>query len=228
MDSKQKVTVKRLKLGEMYQSPRQRLWNEIRKSSQRFSTKDISLAAEINYSSTHSYITALKKAGIISEIERTPRRGKSRAIEMIYFKLDKDGGYTAPAVRKNGEIIEERSSSQAMWNTLRITKQAFSADELAKVASTDELVINSTSATQYLKALFQAGYLEITRKPTYRKNGQTKYRLLPNMNTGARPPSVRRALQVFDYNLSLIMYQDTPILEAERKYGAEMDGEFLA
>ena len=119
MDSKQKVTVKRLKLGKMYQSPRQRLWNEIRKSSQRFSTKDISFAAEINYASAHSYITALKKAGIISEIERIPRRGKSRAIEMIYFKLDKDSGYTAPTVRRNGEVVDERSFAQAMWNNRR-------------------------------------------------------------------------------------------------------------
>ncbi|WP_111861232.1 hypothetical protein [Acinetobacter sp. CFCC 10889] len=227
MDSKQK-TARHLVKGAVYQSPRQRLWNEIRKSGQRFSVKEICAIAKVNYLSAHDYVSGLKKAGIIAEIERVPCKGKSRAIVTIYYKLEIDKGYTAPAVRKNGEIIEERSSSQAMWNTLRITKQAFSADELAKVASTDELAINATSATQYLKALFQAGYLEITRKPTYRKNGQTKYRLLPNMNTGARPPSVRRALQVFDYNLSLIMYQDTPILEAERKYGAEMDGEFLA
>ncbi|ENX20161.1 hypothetical protein F892_03084 [Acinetobacter vivianii] len=208
-----------------YAAPRQRLWTAIRKSAAEFTAKAVCEEAKMKYASAHDYIKSLELAGFIQETRREQVEGRSKAIQTIFYKLINDVGYTAPMVRKNGEIVQEMSAHQAIWNTLRITGHAFTADEIAKVSSTDTLEVKSGSASLFLKALLDAGYVRITKQSTYRKNGQAKYQLKPNMNTGVKPPSIRRAVQVFDYNLNKIMFQDTPILEEERKYGLSKDEE---
>ncbi|RSN77924.1 hypothetical protein [Acinetobacter haemolyticus] len=208
-----------------YAAPRQRLWTAIRKNASEFTAKTVCKEARMNYQSAHDYIKGLELAGFIKEIRRERVEGRSKAIQMIFYTLVNDVGYTAPMVRKNGEIVESISTHQAIWNTLRITGHAFSADEIAKVSSTETLEVKSATASMFLKALLDAGYVRITKQSTYRKNGQAKYQLIPTMNTGVKPPSVRRAIQVFDYNLNKIMFQDTPILEEERKHGMSQDKE---
>lgn len=207
-----------------YAAPRQRLWTAIRKNASEFTTAAVAKEAQMKYASAHDYIKGLELAGFIKEIRREQVEGHSKLIQTIFYALVQDIGYTAPSVRKNGELVEENSAFQAIWNTLRITGHAFSATEIAKVSSTETLEVKPTTAAQYLKTLHDAGYLKITKPSTYRRNGQAKYQLKPSMNTGVKPPAVKRAVQVFDLNLNKIMFQDTPILEEERKHGMPDQG----
>lgn len=149
-----------------YAAPRQRLWTAIRKNASEFTAKQVCAEARMNYTSAHDYIKGLELAGFIKEIRREPVKGRSKAIQTIFYSLVNDVGYSAPMVRKNGEVVESMSAHQAIWNTLRITGNAFSADEIAKISSTETLEIKSSSASLFLKALLDAGYPSRVAHPT--------------------------------------------------------------
>lgn len=200
-----------------YQTPHQRAWGVIRQQAAQFTTDDIAKLAKVRYRSARDYVYKLRKAGIV-EITGTQvvRYHSSQARQNVY-RLVKDVGYTAPMINRDGELISGMTGNRAMWNTLRITRKAFSAEELAMVSSNEEIQVAVTTARAYLSALNQAGYLCVVKSGM-----RNKYQLLPNMNTGANPPQIQRTKQVFDPNLNKAMFQELPALDEELKHGTLM------
>lgn len=204
--------------GQPYQSPRQRVWVAIRQNGENFTVHHVASLGNMKYESAREFVASLTKAGIVEVTGETPIHHENCVVKQKSYKLVKDFGYTAPSVSKKGEILPIKSCNKAMWNTLRITKNAMSYDELAQISSNDEIQISELTAREYLRFLHQAGYLKVTRA-SKTTGGKTKYQLLPDMNTGPNPPQIQRAKQVFDPNVSQVMFSERPELEEELKHG---------
>lgn len=206
-----------MKREKIYQTPRQRAWIEIRKVSE-FTVSMIADNAKMKYESAREFIALLVKADVVELLREEKVNEHEKSIKRKIFKLKKDLGYTVPKMTKKGEIISEVTGNKAMWNTLRITRNAVSARELVGLSATETIRISLETANEYLMALHKAGYLERV-KEAHNGGGKAKYRLLPNMNTGPNPPQIQRTKQVFDPNISKVVYRDKPELEEELKDG---------
>ncbi len=94
-----------------------------------------------------------------------------------------------------------------MWRAIRMMG-AFTAPELALVASTETTKVSCGYAENYIHHLSKAGYLKIV---TPHKGGKGRtiasYRLLSNKNTGPRPPVIQGTKAVFDQNLQKVVWQ---------------------
>lgn len=210
-----------MKSNAPYEAPRQRVWNAIRESRKEFTIAQVAELGGMKYDSTRDFITGLRKAGIISELRREKKPRTSSHIDIIVYQLVKDLGYTAPSVDRQGNLLTPRPLNKAMWNTLRITKQAVNARELAAFSSNDENVVSEETADSYLRMLHQAGYLKIAQEAHHAVK-KAKYILLPHMNTGPKPPQIQRAKQVFDPNTNQTMFSERPELAEELKHGTIM------
>lgn len=202
-----------------YQSPRQRVWIAIRKHRDEFTIQQVADLGQMKYDSARDFITGLKNAKIITELRREKLPNMSKKIELIYFRLIEDYGYNAPSVDRKGNLLGKKTTiNKAMWNTLRITKQAVNATELAALSSTDDQVVSVETADSYLRFLNHAGYLKVAREAHHAVR-KAKYQLRQHMNTGPIPPQIQRAKQVFDPNTSQVMFSERPELEEELKHG---------
>jgi predicted ArsR family transcriptional regulator len=209
-----------MKAGQPYQSPRQRVWTAIRKNREEFTIQQVADHGQMKYESAREFVNCLTKAGIVEVTSSTPLHHENCVVKQKFFKLVHDLGFNVPAVSKTGEIQSKQTGTKAMWNTLRITKKAMNYVELAKLSSNDELQITELTAREYLRFLYDAGYLRITQASnTAGKGEKRKYQLLPDMNTGPNPPQIQRAKQVFDPNTNQVMFTERPELEEEIKHG---------
>lgn len=213
-----KLEIDTMKAGQPYQSPRQRVWAAIRKNSNEFTIEQVADLGQMKYESARGFVACLVKANVVQILREAKVSTHSKSIRRKYFKLVNDLGYTVPSISKDGKLIVNVTGNKAMWNALRITKQAVNAHELVQLASNDEISIKLETANEYLRALHHAGYLTLTQ-PANNAGGKAKYRLLPVMDTGPIPPQIQRAKQVFDPNTNQVMFTERPELEEEIKHG---------
>ena len=200
------------------QTPRQRCWLAIRNNKDAFNINQIANLSKMKYESAREFVACLNKAKIVEVIHETPIHHENCVVKQKIYRLVKDIGYTAPQVSKRGEIIKKSSCNKAMWNTLRITQNALNYEELAQLSSNDEIQISQLTAREYLRFLYQAGYLKLVSR--YKTTGgKNKFQLFSAMNTGPIPPQIQRAKQVFDPNTNQVMYSERPELEEELKHG---------
>ena len=206
--------------GQPYQSPRQRVWLAIREHRDEFTIQKVATQGQMKYESAREFVNCLNKAGIVVVISSTPVHHEKCVVKQKVFKLVRDLGGTVPTVSKTGEIQSKQTGTKAMWNTLRITKNPMNYVELARISSNDELEITELTAREYMRFLYEAGYLRIVSESSTTGAGvKRKYQLLPGMDTGPNPPQIQRAKQVFDPNTSTVMYSERPELEEEIKHG---------
>lgn len=203
-------------------TPRQRVWNEIRKARTGFSLVEIAFAADMKEGSARDYFKGLENAGYIALDYEEQIPGKR--VKRKYYKLIKDCGFTAPNVDRNGVETHPAQGQQAMWNTLRIGYPVVNADELAKISSNDEIQINVATANVYLQLLYSAGYLALVQMSQNKSGKKAKYQLFDHMNTGPIPPQIQRSKQVYDPNRGEVMFREQPELEEELKHGTLLHG----
>lgn len=172
-------------------SPRQQIWEKIR-AFKEFELNDLinELPGAINKSTIRSYVKSLNKSGHLEHYQDLMIKCR--------YRLIIDCGVEAPRINKQGKIVTQGLGQENMWRTLRNFGNAMSYQELSGLASTPATPINPQSARDYLSNLKQAGYLS---------DEKGKYRLLPNMNTGPRPPMIQRIRQVYDPNLGKVMWR---------------------
>ena len=201
-----------------YVPPRQRAWNAIRKNANSFTIAQVSEDSNVVYESVRSFVKQLLKVGMVSISDERPVHHENCVVKQRTYQLVKDLGYNYPVMTKSGQLVTGVSGTKAMWNTLRIQKQPLNADELAAISSNDELNIEIATASNYLMLLNKAGYLKIVKEARV-TGGKAKYILLPEMNTGPKPPQIQRAKHVFDPNINEVMFAERPELEEEFKHG---------
>ncbi len=206
-----------------FESPRQRAWTAMRKSREEFTIQAIAEIAEMQYEPCRHYVSLLVKAGYVQLLRTKKLHHDKSVVSQKFFKLIDDCGYTLPTITKKGErVADEMTGNKAMWNVLRITRNAVSAQELAALASTDTLQIAVRTAEEYLSQLYLAGYLKIAKKHNTH-GGKRKYQLLADKNTGPKPPQIMRAKQVFDPNTCDTIPTERPDVLEELKEGTKLE-----
>lgn len=209
-----------------YLPPRQRVWLAIRDNADAFTIHQVADIGGMTYETTRGFVSQLTKAGLVQVLASDHAIYNDAVVNQKFFCLVNDVGYHYPKMTRSGKLITAVTANKAMWNTLRITKQALNSDELSSFASNDVVKVKETTAKNYLIALHQAGYLQRVQEADV-TGGKAKYKLIPAMNTGAQPPQIQRTKQVFDPNLNETMYSERPELDEELRDGT-LFGEFHA
>lgn len=177
---------------------RQRIWDVLRQYPEGISCYSVSRRTNITDETVKTYISCLRKGGFL---------GRGAGIgEVAEFRLIKDTGAEAPRLRLDGTPSLQGRGTEAMWRTLRIM-DSVNASELATNASAASATSLAT-AKNYLKWLNWAGYLEVV-SPS-RPGRQARYRLARGMHTGPHAPVIQRNGQLYDPNLSEIMFVRRP------------------
>jgi hypothetical protein len=92
-----------------------------------------------------------------------------------------------------------------MWNIIRgpQARDGIDARDLVVLAETDDVQIGLATAKEYLLRLAAAGYLICLKKAA--QNRLSRYRLLPDMNTGPKAPKVLKTSVVYDTNRRMVI-----------------------
>lgn len=201
--------------------PRQYVWEAIRRlaADAAFTENDIwlelprEIRAEISRTTVRDYRRCLIAASILVEV--TP--GKNRHIAATY-RLEKDEGFEAPRINKDGSRVTQGLAQEQMWRTLRTLKGDTNARELAAYASTPEIPVVESAASRYLQSLCKASYLQRTAESRGRgkSSKQARYRLIKN--TGPRPPMLQRIEAIYDPNQGAVTWV-RPVNEETAIYG---------
>jgi len=154
-----------------------------------FSAHDINARSDARRSDIRDFLKRLKLAGFIEETGEDP----------VAFRVLKKQSAT-PRVRRDGSVIEGAGCNQAMWNLMRgpVGRSGFTADDLEKLASTDDVRVSKANAKSYIQRLNGAGYLILRQKGGPQK--LAVWALLPDMNSGPVAPKVLRSHMIFDPN----------------------------
>lgn len=108
----------------------------------------------------------------------------------------------APSVTRDGQRGRQGAVNRQLWTAIR-SLGSFNYRELVIAAATEEVPIRETTARDYLKRLFNAGYLRIVDPG---KPGTPRtYALKRAMNTGPGAPKVLRTKLVWDTNRNEIV-----------------------
>lgn len=188
------------------QSPRQRIWAQIRKHSQGFTQEKLSELSKTNKSVVQDYVKVLVKAGFIVV---TDTENVGRICRRNTYKLIRDYGIEAPQINRKGELVERATVNEAMWGTLRrvLKGKEFNRKELAIFASTEAQKISQETANTYIYYLVAAGYLTCVAEAVRgKKHALAKYVFKANMDTGPRAPMIQRTKQVYDPNKNKVMF----------------------
>ncbi len=188
------------------QSPRQRIWAQIRKYSQSFTQAQLSELSKTNESIVKDYVKVLVKAGFIAVIDT---ENVGRICKRNIYSLIRDYGIEAPQINKKGELVERATVNEAMWGTIRrvLKGKQFNHQELATFASTETQTISQETAKTYIYYLTAAGYLNCVAEAVRgKKHALAKYVFKANMDTGPRAPMIQRTKQVYDPNKNKVMF----------------------
>ena len=133
------------------------------------------------------YFKKLLKAGFIAQTGETFKRKKLYVLTKTQDE--------APKLQCTGETCRQSLSFDHMWRTIKMNKgSAFTAKELAILASTDEVKISINLAARYITALKMAGYIKNCPR---KKNA---FRFLSSKNTGPKAPTIKITRTLFDPN----------------------------
>lgn len=196
-------------------SPRQKVWAQIRKQSDRFTQAQIAERGRVSEDAVKDYVKVLLKAGFIAVIDSEP---VGTMCKRNVYALIKDNGVEAPRITKKGEIVTQGGVNEAMWGTLRrvLKGQSFNYRELASFASTKTQEVSEETAKTYVFMLAGARYLECVTAPVLGRRAQPgRYRFRPEMDTGPRAPMIQRTKQVYDPNKNLVMWVEEKGAEDE-------------
>lgn len=172
-------------------SPRQAIWEELRRQSEGVTARAISDRARIPVRTVNDYLASLVRSGHLAE---SGHDGDVR-LDRIYV-LVRDVGNEAPRVRRDGSGVTAGGGTEAMWRTMQMLGE-FSADDIAHHATTDRSSVSTATASSYVLSLAKAGYLRVVR-PASNAGGRAVYRLI--RRSGPRPPQIQRVQRVYDPN----------------------------
>ncbi len=178
------------------------IWTAIRKLGKqdaRFTARNIfdECGHEINSGTIKTYVDCLTKAHILKACTTPTARFKST----VYCLL-KDPGAEAPRVNPRGEEVTQGLGTESMWRTMK-TMNAFTAAELALMASTSKVQVGESTAKNYLQFMRKAGYV---RAVAVKPGKPTRYAFARARDPGPLPPKIQRIKQVFDPNSGTVVW----------------------
>lgn len=120
------------------------------------------------------------------------------------YTLKVDTGVNPPMVTVKGEPNLKGLQAEQMWRTMRMIN-VFTFDQIATLASTDEITISRSAAEKFCCFLCKAGYLRQVKRG-HKQTGTTQYQLKPAAWTGNKPPKIVRTNVVFDQNKNQVVW----------------------
>jgi hypothetical protein len=189
-------------------SPRQRVWEIIRKRRAGFTQDDLKKESKVQDTIVRDYVRSLLNGGFISAVSvETVNALCGRKT----YQLVRDNGVEAPRVTRKGEEVVAGKANEAMWGTLRRMFKTDAVDyrQLAAFASTTSTPISEATAKTYVLLLAAAGYLVCVQPASRGQNAKpARYRLLPQMDSGRRAPMIQRTKVVFDPNWNKVVWTE--------------------
>lgn len=189
------------------QSPRQRIWANIRKFMEgEFDWKDVT-PGDVVRRTAQPYLDSLVAAGYLA---RCPHRSPIVSPDMplsgsarnaITYVLLRDNGIEAPRVRKDGSKVTQGNGNEAIWGAISVL-DTFDAHTIADLSGAA-----FSTVKQYCKFLEHAGYLTVVTKG---KGGHAAsiYRAVKSRITGPRAPMITRLKAVYDPNMHQIVWSE--------------------
>lgn len=169
---------------------RQAVWDAIRRLGT-FTVRELRDETLLGVDSVRDYVAGLEAAGYLVQYVRLNNEARS-------WKLIKDIGSDAPRVRKDGTPVTQGQGRENMWQAMRMMR-AFTAKELAIHARTPGCHVEESTAEDYARHLWHAGYL--------RREKDGSYLMLPTAYTGPRAPMIQRTKVVWDPNQNKIRWR---------------------
>lgn len=191
----------------------EQMWDLLRQQADGVLIKTVPRTIQsISYDKAKAWLKALVLAGYVEAVQETPMN----AVCATYrYKLIRDIGQQPPQIDGKGRI-KPTAASDLIWRTLRILKNC-NAHQIIASGSTPETALKITYVRQYLRALYQAGYLKA--QPLRHPRALASYQLIKN--TGPKAPEVRRGKKIYDANLGIIVYDPETTLAPSHQNEAE-------
>lgn len=186
-------------------TPRDRMWQAIRKLRVGFTTQDLraQIRPAVHKDTMQSYLQGLVAAGYLQTAQ--PSEALKLAQEHIYT-LCKDS-FDAPRVTRAGQAVTQGLATLAMWRAMRALGE-FNYLEIASSASLGEVRVSPASAQAYVAKLAQAGYFKLQKTAVRGRDAQpARYKLV--RYTGAHPPAITSRKCVFDRNLGQFTWEQS-------------------
>ncbi|MBB5046759.1 hypothetical protein HNR60_001507 [Rhodopseudomonas rhenobacensis] len=148
------------------------------------------------------YVHRLRAGGYVEIVGTLPKIGEMTPTNLYRVKIKTSA---TPRLRRDGSKAPPSGQLQ-MWRAMRSLRQ-FDYRDLARVASTDELVIAEVTAKTYLHRLSDVGFLQLLKPATPGRADPSPavWRLKPSMNSGPLAPKVMRTHFVFDPNRRIVV-----------------------
>ncbi len=156
---------------------------------------------DINSHTLQSYIKRLLNGHYIEIASITTLQGIAKTYS---YQLINDVGIQAPRLTKEGDPSTQGLGRENLWRSMKVL-DAFNYIELAQTATTTTVVVKPSTAQDYIKHLYRAGYLQRVSEACC-SGGLAHYRLIAGKSTGPHPPMVQRIKQVFDPNLNKVVW----------------------
>jgi len=173
------------------QSPRQRIWANIRRQTTEFTWRDVS-PGDVVRRTAQPYLDSLVSAGYLALITTAPA---------ACYLLVRDNGIEAPRVRKDGSEVTQGGGNEAIWGAISVL-DTFNAHTL-----TDLSGAALGTVKHYCKFLEHAGYLTVVIKGKGGSAAST-YRTVKSRITGPRAPMITRLKAVYDPNMHQIVWSE--------------------
>lgn len=175
---------------------RQRIWDAMRQIAAdgvAITTTEVAVRTDIPRPTIYSYCRALEAAGYIRVTRRPDGRGACAIYGIEATPAE------APRLSRSGAAVLQGRAQEQMWQAMRRLAGVWSVDELALVASTDQVEVTAAHAADYCSRLARAGYLRRAHKKDH-------YRFRRPADTGPLPPMIQTTKAVWDPNLGRIVW----------------------
>lgn len=175
------------------QSPRQRIWANIRQAGEYFTWKDVT-PRDVVRRTAQPYLDGLVAAGYL--MYREPNY-----LEPGWYQLNRDNGIEAPRVRKDGSEVTQGGGNEAIWGAVSVL-DTFNTRTIADLSGAA-----ISTVKQYCRMLEYAGYLTVITKGKGGSAAST-YRTVKSRITGPRAPMITRLKAVYDPNMHQIVWSE--------------------
>lgn len=171
------------------QSPRQRIWANIRKITGGFDWKAIT-PVDVPKRTVQPYLDGLVAAGFLE---------KTSLDDWHLYKLIRDNGIEAPRVRKDGSEVTQGSGNEAIWGAISVL-ETFDTHAITDISGAA-----FSTVKHYCNFLEHAGYLTVVTKGKGGSAAST-YRTVKSRISGPRAPMITRLKVVYDPNLHQVVW----------------------
>lgn len=182
---------------------RQRVWEAMRKNPAGITLYALARVAQVDDNTVLSYLRCLIAGGYVERNGRTYNDST--------YTLLRDVGAEAPKLNRDGTPNTQGRGVEAMWRSLRILRE-IDADELVESTKDCGEPVSLATARSYIAWLYKAEYLVLITPASH--GHSARYRLTRGGDTGPRAPMIQRIGQVFDPNVSEVVYRQ-PVPEVD-------------